>query len=191
MNTKNSPHEELSPKQYTELLNILKIRFEANQNRHTNLHWNTVQKRLDIKPYKLWSLQEMERTGGQPDIIGQDSKTGEYIFCDCAPETPKDRTSLCYDDTALTARKEHKPEGSALGAAENMGIEILTEKEYYELQQLGEFDTKTSSWIKTPDSIRSLGGAIFCDRRYGRTFTYHNGAESYYKSRGFRGCIRV
>lgn len=182
--------KKLSPDQQKELIKTLKSRFEKNMNRHKGIEWNKVEAKLDASD-KLWSLYEMEQTGGEPDVIGYDSKTGEYIFCDCAAESPKERRSLCYDEEALASRKEHKPDGSAIGMAASMGIEILNEEQYRELQQLGTFDTKTSSWIKTPEAIRKLGGAIFCDRRYNTVFTYHNGAESYYAARGFRGSLKV
>ena len=181
----------LSPKQRDELLPTLKARFEKNMNRHRGLEWAKVQSRLESNPEKLWSLHEMERTGGEPDVVGHDKKTGEYIFYDCSPETPKDRRSLCYDREALDARKEHKPANNAVDVATAMGVELLTEEQYRELEKLGEFDIKTSSWIKTPSNIRKLGGALFCDRRYYTVFTYHNGAESYYAGRGFRGALRV
>lgn len=182
---------ELSQKQIEELFKTLKIRFEKNMNRHKGLEWARVQSRLDENPEKLWSLFEMERTGGEPDVVGQDHKTGEYIFYDCSAETPKGRRSFCYDREALESRKENKPENSAIEMSAEMGIEILTEEQYRELQKLGEFDTKTSSWVKTPSAIRNLGGALFCDRRYNFVFLYHNGAESYYAARGFRGSLRV
>jgi hypothetical protein len=181
----------LSPEQREELLRALKTRFEKNVKRHTGIEWTEVQARLEANPEKLWSLYEMERTGGEPDIVGHDEKTGEYIFYDCSAETPKLRRSVCYDRAALDARKEHKPENSALDLGQSMGIEMLSEEQYRELQRLGNFDTKTSSWVKTPSDIRALGGAIFCDRRYGHVFTYHNGAESYYAGRGFRGLLKV
>ena len=181
----------MSPKQREELLRGLKARFEKNMKRHKGLEWAKVQARLEAKTKKLWSLNEMERTGGEPDVVGQDKKTGEYIFVDCSPQTPSDRVSLCYDDEALAARKEHKPKGSALGMAGAMGVELLTEEQYFELQKLGEFDTTRSSWIKTPAEIRKLGGALYCDRRYGRVFVGHNGAESYYSGRAFRGSLRI
>jgi Protein of unknown function (DUF4256) len=181
----------LSPEHSVELLKELKSRFEKNMNRHKGIEWANVQARLEADPEKLWSLSEMERTGGEPDVVGFDKKTGEYIFYDCSPESPKGRRSLCYDRQALDARKEHKPENSAEDMAAAMGIELLTEERYRELQKLGDFDTKTSSWVKTPGDIRELGGAIFCDRRYNTVFTYHNGAESYYAARGFRGMLRV
>jgi hypothetical protein len=187
-NKKNLP-----PEQAAGLIKILKDRFEKNVKRHTGVDWAKVQARLDKKAGedKLWSLQQMEDTGGEPDVIGQDKKTGEYIFCDCSPETPKGRRSICYDKAALDARKEHKPGDSAMNMASNMGIELLTEEEYRALQQLGHFDSKTSSWLKTAADIRKLGGAIFGDFRYGKVFVYHNGAESYYAVRGFRGTLRV
>jgi Protein of unknown function (DUF4256) len=183
--------KKLSSEQGEELLKTLKARFEKNMSRHKGLDWAKVQTRLKAKPDKLWSLSEMERTGGEPDVVSHDKETGEYIFFDCAPQTPGDRVSLCYDDEALAARKEHKPKGSALSVAAAMGVELLTEEQYFELQKLGEFDTKRSSWIKTPAEIRKLGGALYCDRRYGRVFVGHNGAESYYSGRGFRGSLRV
>ncbi len=185
------PNEVLSKKQREELVNTLKTRFDKNMSRHKGLDWTKVQARLETSAEKLKSLSEMERTGGEPDVIGQDKKTGEYIFFDCSSESPKDRRSLCYDREALQSRKENKPKDSALNMAANIGIELLTEEQYRELQKLGEFDTKTSSWVKTPSDIRKLGGALFCDRRYNTVFTYHNGAESYYAARGFRGSLRV
>ena len=186
-----SSKKELSPKQREELLTTLKARFEKNMNRHQGLEWAKVRARLEANAEKLWSLNEMERTGGEPDVVGQDKKTGEYVFYDCSPESPKGRTSLCYDREALDSRKEHKPKSSAMDMAAAMGIELLTEEQYQELQKLGDFDTKSSSWLKTPGDIRKLGGAIFGDRRFGRVFVYHNGAESYYSGRGFRGWLRV
>ncbi len=183
--------KKLSPEQRTKLLGILKLRFENSMARHKGLEWSKVQTKLEANGGKLWSLSEMERTGGEPDVVGHDKKTGEYIFFDCAAQTPGDRVSLCYDDEALASRKEHKPKGSAVGMAAAMGVELLTEEQYFELQKLGEFDTKRSSWIKTPSEIRKLGGALYCDRRYGRVFVGHNGAESYYSGRAFRGSIRV
>ncbi len=183
--------KELSPKQREELLNTLKARFEKNMNRHKGLEWPKVQAKLEANTEKLWSLNEMERTGGEPDVVGHDKKTGEYIFYDCSAESPKGRRSLCYDRKALDSRKENKPENSAMDMAAAMGIGLLTEEQYRELQQLGNFDTKTSSWIITPADIRKLGGALFCDRRYGTVFVYHNGAESYYAARAFRGSLRV
>jgi hypothetical protein len=181
----------LSSQQSDELLKILKNRFEKNRNRHSSVEWKKVEARLTADPGKLWSLNEMEMSGGEPDVIGQDKKTGEYIFYDCAAESPKGRRSICYDHEALESRKEHKPENSAVEMAADMGIELLTEEQYRELQQLGNFDLKTSSWVKTPPEIRKLGGAVFCDRRYNHVFLYHNGAESYYAARGFRGWLRV
>lgn len=181
----------LSPEQRLGLLDALKARFEKNMNRHAGLEWAKVQAKLEAQPEKLWSLHEMERTGGEPDVVGQDPKTGETIFYDCSAETPKDRRNICYDRAALDARKANKPGNSALDMAAAMGIEILTEEQYRELQKLGKFDTKTSSWIKTPPEIRKLGGALFVDRRYDHVFVYHNGADSYYGGRGFRGSLRV
>ena len=183
--------KELSPQQREALIATLKARFEQNRNRHKGLEWEKVQARLEANAEKLWSLNEMERTGGEPDVVGQDKKTGEYIFFDCSAESPSGRRSLCYDREALESRKEHKPKNSALDLAAAMGIEILTEEQYRELQRLGEFDTKTSSWVKTPSDIRKLGGALYCDRRYNTVFVYHNGAESYYAVRGFRGVLNV
>jgi len=173
------------------MLRALKARFEKNMNRHKGLEWAQVQARLEANAEKLWSLNEMERTGGEPDVVGHDKKTGEYIFYDCSAESPNSRRSLCYDREALESRKEHKPKDNALGMAAAMGIELLTEEQYRELQKLGDFDTKTSSWVKTPAYIRKLGGALFCDRRFNTVFLYHNGAESYYAARGFRGLLRV
>lgn len=181
----------LSSDQTKELLSILKTRFEKNMHRHKGLEWTKVQTKLEASSEKLWSLNEMETTGGEPDVVGFNNKTGEYIFYDCSAESPKGRRSLCYDDEALNARKEHKPKNSAVNVAASMGAELLTEEQYRELQKLGEFDTKTSSWVKTPPDIRKLGGALFCDRRYNTVFVYHNGAESYYAPRGFRGWVRV
>jgi hypothetical protein len=186
-----SGKKELSPEQRQELLRVLKTRFEKNMNRHKGLDWTEVQAKLDANPEKLWSLGEMERTGGDPDVVGRDKKTGEYIFYDCSPESPRGRRSVCYDREAWESRKEHKPKDSALEMAADMGIEILTEEQYRDLQKLGKFDTKTSSWIKTPSDIRKLGGAIFADFRFGHVFVYHNGAESYYAARGFRSSLRV
>ena len=185
------PHHGLASKLREELLKALKARFEKNLNRHEGLEWATVQARLEANAEKLWSLNEMERTGGEPDVVGHDQKTGEYIFYDCSPQSPQGRTSLCYDREALDSRKEHKPKDNAMDLAAAMGIEVLTEEEYRELQKLGEFDTKSSSWVKTPEDMRKLGGALFGDRRFGRVFFYHNGAESYYGGRGFRGSLRV
>src|SRR5437667_8793490 len=183
--------EQLSPKQREELLRALKARFEKNMNRHKGLKWAKVQVKLEANAEKLWSLNEMERTGGEPDVVDHDKKTGEYIFYDCSAESPKGRRSVCYDREALESRKEHKPEDSAIDMAAAMGIELLTEEQYRELQKLENFDTKTSSWVKTPSDIRKLGGALFCDRRYDTVFLYHNGAESYYAARAFRGLLRV
>lgn len=182
---------ELSPEQREGLLGALKARFEKNVKRHKGLEWAKVRARLEANAEKLWSLSEMERTGGEPDVVGHDAKAGEYIFYDCAAESPKGRRSLCYDREALESRKENKPENNALDMAAAMGIEILTEEQYRELQKLGNFDEKTSSWVKTPSDVRELGGALFCDRRYGKVFLYHNGAQSYYAARGFRGSLRV
>jgi hypothetical protein len=181
----------LSKKQREEIVSALKARFEKNMNRHKGLEWANAQARLEANPEKLWSLNEMERTGGEPDVVGHDKKTGEYIFYDCSAESPKGRRSLCYDREALESRKENKPKGNATDMAAAMGVEPLTEEQYRELQKLGEFDTKTSSWVKTPSAIRTLGGALFCDRRYDTVFVYHNGAESYYAARAFRGWLRV
>jgi len=181
----------LSKKQREEILRALQARFEKNMNRHPGLEWAKVQARLEASTEKLWSLHEMERTGGEPDVVGQDKKTGEYIFYDCSPESPKGRRSICYDREALDSRKENKPKDNAVGMAAAMGVELLTEEQYRELQKLGNFDTKTSSWVKTPPAVRKLGGALFCDRRFDTVFLYHNGAESYYAARGFRGSLRV
>ncbi len=183
--------KELSAKQREELLKTLKARFEKNMNRHKDLEWAKVYAKLQANTEKLWSLNAMEETGGEPDVVAYDKKTGEYIFYDCSAESPKDRRSICYDHEALEKRKEHKPKDSAINMADDMGIEILSEEEYRALQKLGNFDTKTSSWIKTPSSIRKLGGAVFCDRRYDTVFLYHNGADSYYAARGFRGSLKV
>jgi hypothetical protein len=183
--------KELPAGQRKELLATLKARFEKNMNRHKGVEWAEVQAKLEANAGKLWSLNEMERTGGEPDVVGHDKNTGEYIFYDCSAESPKARRSICYDGEALIARKENKPADSAMDMAADMGVELLTEEEYRTLQKLGEFDTKTSSWVKTPSDIRKLGGALFCDRRYGTVFTYHNGAESYYAARAFRGSLRV
>ncbi len=191
MNNIKSNKKELSLKEREELFNTLKARFEKSMNRHKNLEWARVQAKLEAETGKLWSLNEMERTGGEPDVVGFDKKTGAYIFYDCSAESPKGRRSLCYDREALDSRKENKPKDNALDMAAAMGIELLTEEQYRELQKLGNFDTKTSSWIKTPSDIRKLGGAIFTDYRYGNVFVYHNGAESYYAARGFRGSLRV
>jgi len=184
-------NKKLTSEEREDLLKTLKARFEKNMNRHKDLSWDKVQAKLEDNPEKLWSLNEMEKTGGEPDVVGYDKKSGDYIFYDCAPESPKGRRSLCYDREALNSRKEHKPENSALDMAATMGIELLTEEEYRELQKLGAFDTKTSSWVQTPPKIRDLGGAVFCDRRYDTVFLYHNGAESYYAARGFRGLLKV
>ncbi|HEX4343054.1 MAG TPA: DUF4256 domain-containing protein [Verrucomicrobiae bacterium] len=191
MKTNTSAKKELSPKQREELLAALKARFDANKARHPGLVWAKVQARLEANPEKLWSLSEMERTGGEPDVIGQDKKSGEFVFMDCSAQSPKGRVSFCYDREALDARKEHKPKNCVLDAAADMGVEVLTEEEYSALQKLGEFDTKSSSWVKTPAEIRELGGAIYGDRRYNRVFIGHNGAESYYAGRGFRGALKV
>lgn len=187
----NGKKEKLSLKERDGLLKALKARFERNPNRHKDIEWAKVQTRLEVNAEKLWSLHEMERTGGEPDVVGHDKTTGEFIFFDCSAETPQGRTSLCYDREALESRKKHKPKDSAMDMAAAMGIELLTEEEYQELQELGEFDAKRSSWVKTPSQIRTLGGALYCDRRYGRVFVGHNGAQSYYSGRGFRGSLRV
>lgn len=187
----NSNGKALITEQREELLRMLNARFEKNMNRHPGLEWAQVQARLEAKPEKLWSLHEMERTGGEPDVVGQDETTGEILFYDCSAESPTGRRNVCYDREALEARKEHKPEGNALDMAADMGIELLTEEQYRELQKRGKFDTKTSSWVKTPPEIRKLGGALFADRRYEHVFVYHNGASSYYGARGFRGSLRV
>lgn len=186
-----SNKKELLPEQREDLLRTLKVRFEKNMNRHQGLEWTKIHAKLEANTEKLWSLNEMERTGGEPDVTGHDKETDEYIFCDCSAESPKGRRSVCYDREGLESRKEHKPENNAMDMAADIGIELLTEEQYRELQQLGKFDTKTSSWVKTPAPIRKLGGAIFCDRRYDTVFMYHNGAESYYAARGFRGSLRV
>lgn len=184
-------NEDLSPEQREELLAALKARFEKNTNRHEDLEWEKVQAKLEANPEKLLSLYEMEATGGEPDVVGEDRDTGEYIFYDCSAESPKGRRSVCYDREALDSRKNHKPENSAMDMANAMGIELLSEAQYRELQKLGKFDLKTSSWVQTPDNIRKLKGALFCDRRYDTVFVYHNGADSYYAARGFRGSLRV
>jgi Protein of unknown function (DUF4256) len=189
--SRKASNNQLSPDQRGELLMALKARFEKNDKRHKKLDWAGVEAKLKANADKLWSLHEMERTGGEPDVIGHDKKTGEYIFYDCSPESPAGRRSICYDREALDARKEHKPANNALDMAAAMGIELLTEEQYRALQELGKFDLKTSSWIETPPAIRKLGGALFCDRRYDTVFVYHNGAESYYAARGFRGSLRV
>ncbi len=191
MNRLNGNKMELSPDKREALLGALKARFEKNMGRHKDLAWSKVRANLEANGEKLWSLHEMERTGGEPDVVGLDKKTGEYIFYDCSAESPEGRRSLCYDREALESRKEHKPKDSAMNLAAAMGIELLTEEQYRELQKLGNFDTKTSSWVKTPSDIRKLGGALFCDRRYNTVFVYHNGAESYYAGRAFRGSLRV
>lgn len=183
--------KELSSRERKELIEILKDRFEKNINRHNSIVWAKVNEKLEANSEKLWSLNEMEITGGEPDVVAFDNETGEYIFYDCSVESPKGRRSFCYDHVALNARKENKPENSAMNMATQMGIELLTEQQYRELQQFGSFDNKTSSWIKTPEDIRKLGGAIFCDRRYNTVFVYHNGADSYYAARGFRGSLRI
>ena len=191
MSKTNSNKKKLSAEQTNELLNVLRTRFEKNTKRHKAIDWDKVQAKLEAHPSKLWSLDKMELSGGEPDVVGYDKKTGEFIFMDCSAESPKERRSVCYDHEALESRKENKPKDSAVNMAAEMGIEILTEEEYRELQQLGEFDLKTSSWVKTPTNIRKLKGALFCDRRYDTVFVYHNGAESYYAARGFRGSLRV
>jgi hypothetical protein len=187
----NRNKKELPPQQREELLNVLKARFEKHMNRHKGVDWTKIQAKLEANPQKLWSLNEMESTGGEPDVVGHDKKTGEYIFYDCSAESPKGRRSVCYDREALEARKEHKPKDSASDMATAMGIELLTEEQYRELQKLGDFDSKTSSWVQTPADIRKLGGALFCDRRYNHVFVYHNGADSYYGARAFRGSLRI
>ncbi len=181
----------LPPEQREELLRALKARFEKNMNRHKGLEWANVETRLEANAGKLWSLHEMEKTGGEPDVVGHDKKTGECLFFDCSAESPKGRVAVCYDREGLDSRKEHKPKNTAMDMAAAMGIELLTEEQYHELQKLGEFDTKTTNWVKTPDAIRKLGGALFGDRRFGRVFIYHNGAQSYYSARAFRGSLRV
>jgi|SRR5665213_576435 len=187
----NSMKKYLPPEQLEELLSALKARFEKNRNRHNGIEWARVQAKLEANTEKIWSLNEMERTGGEPDVVGYEKKTGEYIFYDCSAESPKGRRNVCYDPAALESRKEYKPGHSAVGMAVGMGIRLLTEEQYRKLQQLGKFDAKTSSWIMTPPGIRKLGGALFCDRRFETVFVYHNGAESYYAARGFRGSLRV
>jgi hypothetical protein len=191
MNNINGNKKELSPEQHEKLLRTMKARFEKNMDRHKGLEWAKVQAKLEANPEKLWSLDEMERTGGEPDVIGYDTETGEYVFYDCSPESPEGRRNVCYDREALESRKEFKPKDTAMDMAAAMGIEILTEEQYRELQKLGNFDTKTSSWVKTPSDIRNLGGALFADRRYGNVFVYHNSAPSYYGVRGFRGSLRL
>lgn len=187
----NRNKKSLSPGERDELITVLEARFDQSTRRHKGIEWAKVESRLKAHPEKLWSLNEMEKTGGEPDVVGVDKKTGEYLFFDCSAQTPGGRVSLCYDEEALAARKEHKPKASACGLAAVMGIELLTESQYFGLQKLGEFDTKRSSWIKTPAEIRELGGALYCDRRYNRIFVGHNGADSYYSGRAFRGCLRV
>ena len=191
MTKTNSNKKELSPKQRDEQLSVLKARFEKHLNRHRDLEWAKVEARLEAKPEKLWSLHEMERTGGEPDVVGYDKKTGEFIFYDCSAEAPKGRRSVCYDREGWESRKEHRPKTTAMDMTAAMGIELLTEEQYFELQKLGEFDQKTSSWVKTPADIRKPGGALYYERRYGRIFAGHNGAQSYYSVRGFRGSLRV
>jgi len=191
MKNNTSNKKQLSPKQCEELLGALKARFEKNLNRHKGLEWVKVQAKLEANAEKLWSLNEMERTGGEPDVVGLDKRTGEYVFYDCSLETPKGRTSVCYDREGWESRKEHRPKTTAMDMAAAMGVELLTEEQYLELQKLGDFDTKTSSWVKTPSDIRKLGGALYGDRRYGRVFVGHNGAQSYYAARAFRGSLRV
>ena len=186
-----SNKKKLSSLQHEDLLNILKVRFEKNRKRHIDIQWTKVQAKLEANTEKLWSLNEMEITGGEPDVVAHDKKTGEYIFYDCSSESPKGRRSVCYDGEALASRKEHKPKDSAIDMAAAMGIKLLTEEQYRQLQELGDFDTKTSSWVQTPSNVRELGGALFCDRRYDQVFVYHNGAESYYAARGFRGLLKV
>lgn len=191
MKATNSTKKQLSTERREELLGILKIRFEKNMNRHKGIAWPEVRARLEASPEKMWSLSEMEKTGGEPDVVGHDRKTSEYFFFDCSPQSPEPRTSVCYDREALDSRKEHKPKNSAKDMAAAMGVELLTEEQYRDLQKLGEFDTKSSSWVKAPDDIRKLGGGLFGDRRYGHVFVYHNGAQSYYSGRGFRTALRV
>lgn len=191
MSKSNKTTQKLSAGEHAGLLKTLKARFEKHKNRHKGIAWADVEAKLEAGPARLWSLYRMEETGGEPDVVGYDKKTGEYLFMDCSAETPKGRRSICYDPEAQEARKEHKPHDNAIGMAEDMGIEMLTEEQYRELQKLGTFDAKTSSWIKTPSDIRKLGGALFCDWRYGHVFVYHNGAQSYYASRGFRGLLKV
>jgi len=191
MSKSKSDKKQLTPQQHKELLKTLKARFEKNSMRHKNLEWAKVEAKLEANPEKLWSLNEMELTGGEPDVVGYDKETDQFIFYDCSAESPKDRRSLCYDRKALESRKEHKPKNNAIDMAALMGIELLSEEQYRELQGLGDFDTKTSSWVQTPPGIRKLGGGLFCDRRYDQVFLYHNGAESYYAARGFRGSLRI
>lgn len=191
MSKTKASKKELSPNEQKELLKILKVRFEKNMNRHKGLEWSKVQEKLEANNEKMWSLEEMEKTGGEPDVVGFDKKTGEYIFYDCSAESPAGRRSICYDREGWESRKEHRPENTAVDMAQEMGIELLTEEEYRALQKLGKFDTKTSSWLRTPEAIRKLGGAIFGDYRYGTVFVYHNGAQSYYAGRAFRGSVRI
>ncbi len=191
MKKSSSNKKELSSKQADELIKVLKSRFEENMNRHKAIEWTKVQAKLKANAHKLWSLNEMEKSGGEPDVVGYDKKSDEYSFVDCSAESPSERRSLCYDQEALQSRKENRPDGSAIDMAEAMGIEVLTEEQYRELQALGKFDSKTSSWVQTPVEIRKLGGALFCDRRYNHVFVYHNGAQSYYAARGFRGALKV
>jgi len=189
MNT--APHKKLTPSQREELLSLLASRFAKNKQRHPKVDWDAVHEKLEAQPEKIWSLHEMERTGGEPDVVGQDAKTGEYLFADCSVETPKGRVSLCYDREGLNSRKEHKPENTAVDLATEMGVDLLSEEGYFELQKMGNFDMKTSCWVKTPPEIRKLGGALHCDRRYGRVFVGYNGAQSYYAARGFRAVLKV
>ncbi len=188
---KAKPETNLSAKQKEELLGLLQARFEKNMQRHQRIEWSKVLARLEANPSKLWSLHEMERTGGEPDVVGLDKKTGDFVFVDCSAETPKGRVSVCYDREGWESRKEHRPENTAMDMAAEMGVELLTEEGYLELQKLGDFDTKTSSWVRTPEDIRKLGGALYCDRRYGRVFVGHNGAQSYYAARAFRASLKV
>jgi hypothetical protein len=191
MSKPNSNKQDLSQEQRAKLFALLEARFEKNMQRHKGIKWADVQSRLEVHPAKLWSLNEMEASAGEPDVVGHDKKSGEYLFFDCSPESPKGRVSVCYDRAGLESRKEHRPANTAIDMATAMGVEILTEEQYRELQKLGEFDLKTSTWILTPPDIRKLGGALFCDRRFGHVFTYHNGAQSYYSARAFRACLRV
>ena len=191
MSKPNSNKQDLSQEQRAKLFALLEARFEKNMQRHKGIKWADVQSRLEANPAKLWSLNEMEASAGEPDVVGHDKKSGEYLFFDCSPESPKGRVSVCYDRAGLESRKEHRPANTAIDMATAMGVEILTEEQYRELQKLGEFDLKTSTWILTPPDIRKLGGALFCDRRFGHVFTYHNGAQSYYSARAFRACLRV
>ncbi|ART75430.1 DUF4256 domain-containing protein [Sutcliffiella horikoshii] len=191
MTNNTASDKSLSPEQTVELISALKKRFEKNMQRHEEIEWDKVQAKLENSPEKIWSLSEMERTEGEPDVIGYDKEKDEFLFCDCSKESPKGRRSVCYDRAALEARKKFKPENSAMDMAAEMGIELLTEEQYRELQKIGEFDLKTSSWVQTPEEIRKLGGALFCDRRFNHVFVYHNGADSYYGARGFRGMLRI